>query len=175
MCSSDLMICDDMHAMDDTFDVTYARFIFPCDTLPLDNIHHMVNVDHVKLFSCDDIAIDMPCYEPFTFPVVACIMMKNCSSKCFACNDEINVCCEATNLMNNCSFPKFVHNNDIPLGMLCYKCFIKSPIAIDNEFAPIAFSTFGNFAFCHEKHVPMYSFRTYHVNIANLFDTNGVV
>ena len=118
----DMMTCDDMHAMDDTFDVTYARFIFPCDTLPLDNIHHMVHVDHVELFDCDDIAIDMPCYEPFTFPIVACNMMNNCSSTCFACNDEINVCCVPTNLMNNCSFPKFVHNNDIPLGMLCYKC-----------------------------------------------------
>ena len=38
----DMITCDDMHAMNDTFDVTYARFIFPCDTLPLDNIHHMV-------------------------------------------------------------------------------------------------------------------------------------
>ena len=27
----DMMTCDDMHAMYDTFDVTYARFIFPCD------------------------------------------------------------------------------------------------------------------------------------------------
>ena len=118
----DMMTCDDMHAMDDTFDVTYARFIFPCDALPLDNIHHMVHVDHVELFDCDDIAIDMPCYRTFTFPIVACNMMKNCSFKCFACNDETNVCSVVTNLMNNCSFPKFVHNNDISLDMLCYKC-----------------------------------------------------
>ena len=115
----DMMTCDDMHAMDSTFDVTYARFIFPCDALPLDNIHHMVHVDHVKLIDCDDIAIYMPCYEPFTFPIVACSVMKNCSSTWFACNDEINVCCVPTNLMTNCSFPKFVHNNDFPLGMLC--------------------------------------------------------
>ena len=49
----DMMTCDDMHAMDSTFDVAYARFIFPCDTLPLDNIHHMVHVDHVKLIDCE--------------------------------------------------------------------------------------------------------------------------
>ena len=45
----DMMNCDDLHAMDDTFDVTYARFIFPCDTLPSQNEHHIMHVDHVEL------------------------------------------------------------------------------------------------------------------------------
>ena len=87
----DLHNCDDLHAMDDTFDIAYESFLFPCDALPLHN------VDHVELLDCDDISIDMPCYRRFIFPIVACNMMNNCSLKCVACNDDINVWCVATN------------------------------------------------------------------------------
>ena len=108
----DMMNYDDLHAMDDTFDITYESFLFPCDALPLEDTH-MVHVAHVELFSCDDIAIDMPCYSRFIFPIVACNMMKNCSFKCIACNDDINACCIGINLMNNCSFPLFAQTHEM--------------------------------------------------------------
>ena len=46
---------------------------------------------------------------------------------------------------------------------------------IDNEIAPIAFSTFEDFDPSNVKHVPMYSFRICHVHNMNLIDTNGDV
>ena len=61
----DMMTCDCLHAMDVPFDVTYASFIFPCDTLS------ETNVDHVELPIYDDLSIYMPCYETFEFsPIV---------------------------------------------------------------------------------------------------------
>ena len=105
----DMMTCDDFHAMDNTFDITYDSFIFPCDT------SH--NVDHVKIFDCDDISIDMPCYRCFVYPLIACDMPNNCSFKYFACNEDTNACCCVTNLMNNCSLSMFVENHPISLNM----------------------------------------------------------
>jgi hypothetical protein len=149
----DMMNCDCLHAMDDCSDISYASFTFPCDDLV------PTNDDHVESFACDDIAIDMPCYRCFIFPpVIASNMLNNCSFRCLDCNDAMNACV-VTNLMNNCSFPMFVRNYDIPLGMLCNECSTNSPIAcnficfacndthhmVDNEIAPIAFSTFGDF------------------------------
>ena len=37
----DMMNCDCLHAMDDTFDIAYDSFIFPCDDLPLHNVDHV--------------------------------------------------------------------------------------------------------------------------------------
>ena len=61
----DMMNCEDMHVMDDTCDITYASSLFPCDALPLHNI------DHVELFDCDIIAINMPCYASCVYPPIA--------------------------------------------------------------------------------------------------------
>ena len=117
-----------------------------------------------------------------------------CNMKCVACNDNIDACCVETNMMNNCSFPKFVHTYDNPLGMLCYKCYTKSPIAcnnldisfqcfacndtyhaVHNEIAPIAFPIFGDFDKCHDKHVLMNNLHICHGYHNNLIDTNGDV
>ena len=96
--------------------------------------------------------------------------------------------------MNNCSFPMFIHTYDNPLGMFCYKCYTKSHIACnnldisfqcfacndtyhmhDNDIAPIAFSIFGDFDKCHDKHVPMDSLHICHAFHSYLIDTNGDV
>ena len=51
-----MMNDDIMHDMDETIDVTYDSFLFPCD----------------------DFAIDMPCFERFHFyPIVNSNMMTN--------------------------------------------------------------------------------------------------
>jgi hypothetical protein len=169
------MNCDDLHAMDDTCDTTYASLIFPCDTLPLHN------VDHVKLFDCDDVAIDMPCYKSLFYPLIACNMSNNCSFNCFACNDDPNTCSVVTNLMNNCSLPMFVDDHAISSNMHYHECYTISPIdactdtyhMIYNENAPIAFSIFGDFDYCHDKHDSTYSSHFHHTNYYNLLDANG--
>ena len=51
----DLHTCDDLHAMDDTFNITYESFLFPCDTL------FETNFDHVESPMCDIFTIDIPC------------------------------------------------------------------------------------------------------------------
>jgi hypothetical protein len=184
----DMMTCDDVHAMDDTFDITYDSFIFPCDDLPSHN------VDHVELFDCDAISIDMPCYRYFVYPLIACDMPNNFSSTCFACNDDINANCVVTNLMNNCSLPMFVDNHAISLNVYYHECSPISPIVacnkmnncyftcfacnnthhmVHNEIAPIAFSNFGDFDYCHDKHVPMYSLHFHHAYCNSLLDANG--
>ena len=96
----DMMTCDDWHAMDDVCDITYASLIFPCDTLPLHN------VEHVKLFDCDDVAIVMPCSKRYVDDIIACTLLNNCSFQCFACNDV---------------------TNGTPRTMLCHECFTISP------------------------------------------------
>ena len=151
-----------------------------------------------RYYKGNNIGVDdesVPLVDLRICPIVACNMMTPCSLKCVACNNDIDACFVETNLMNNCSFSKFVHTYDNPLGMLCYKCYINFPIASnkldnitsqcfacddtchmhDNEIAPIAFSIFGNVDNCHDKHVHMNNLHTCHVNIANLFDTNGDV
>jgi hypothetical protein len=57
----DMMTCECLHVMDDAIDITYDLFIFPCNALPLHNDEHVE-------FDCDDISMNMPCYECFTFP-----------------------------------------------------------------------------------------------------------
>ena len=52
-----------------------------------------------------------------------------CNMKCVAYDDDIDACCVETNMMNNCSFPKFVHTYSNPLRMLCSNCYIKDTIA----------------------------------------------
>ena len=153
----DLHNCDDLHAMDDTFDVTYESFLFPCDALPLHN------VDHVELLDCDDIDIDMPCYSRFIFPpIIESNMLTNCSFKCFDCNDDKLNANEisppiACKMMNNCSLKCFACNDTYHM--------------VDNEMAPIAFSIFGDsklphFGFCNDMHI-------HHAHNMNLIDTNG--
>jgi hypothetical protein len=185
----DMMNFDDLHAMDDTCSTTYASFIFPCDTLPLHN------VDHVKLFDCDDIAIDMPCYRSFVYPLIVCNMPENFSFKCFACNDDTNTCSVVTNLMNNCSLPMFVNNHAIFFNMNYHECSTITPMVacnkinncsfacfacnnndhmVYNEIAPIAFSTCGYCNSCHDKHVPMNDLH-FHRAHNKLLDANGDV
>ena len=78
----DMMNYDCLHAMDDSIDVTYDSFLFPCDTL------FETNVDHVELPICDGFAMSMPCYECFHFsPIVACNMLSNFSFTCVACTN----------------------------------------------------------------------------------------
>jgi len=78
----DMMNYDCLHAMDDSFEVTYDSFLFPCDTL------FETNVDQVELPICDDFAMSMPCYECFYFsPIVACNMLNNFSFTCVACTN----------------------------------------------------------------------------------------
>jgi hypothetical protein len=90
----DMMICECLHVMDDAIDITYAPFIFPYDALPLHN------VEHVESFDCDDISMNMPLYECFTFPPTACNMLNNCSFPCTACTNDNDACVETT-LSNN--------------------------------------------------------------------------
>ena len=44
----DMMTCDCLHDVDVSFDVTYASFVFPCDTL------FQTNVDHVEFPMYDE-------------------------------------------------------------------------------------------------------------------------
>ena len=125
----DMMDCDCLHAMDDTLDVTYESFIFPCDDLTLHN------VDHVELYKCDDIAIDMSCYEAFIFPTIACNDTHHMVDK--------NDCCVATNLMINFSFPMFVDNHASTMNMLCHKCLNYSPIVASKMLNNFSFLMLG--------------------------------
>src|SRR4051812_49047071 len=120
-----MMNCEDMHAMDDTCDITYASLIFPCDALPLHNI------DHVELFDCDTISIHMPCYTSFVYPPIDSGML------CHASHSISPVACYK---MNAFYFTCFVCNN---IDHMHY-----------NEMDPIDFSFFGDFDDCHDKHVP---------------------
>lgn len=153
------------------------------------------SVPLVDLHACDVVDISMTCHRCLIFPIVACILINTCSSKCVACNDDIDVCCVVTNSKNNFSFPMFVSNHNFALDILCYKCYIKSPIAcnksnncsfqcfacnntchmLDNEIAPIAFSIFGDFDNCHDKHVPINSSHNCHAFNNNLLNANGDV
>ena len=45
----------------------------------------------------------------------------------------------------------------------------------DNEIAPIAFSTFGDFDKCHHKHVPVNNLHICHAFHSYLIDANGDV
>ena len=85
--------------------------IFPCDALPLHNI------DHVKLFDCDIIAINMPCYASCVYPPIALDL------PCHASHSISPVACDK---MNACYFTCFACNN---IDHMRY-----------NEIAPIAFS-----------------------------------
>ena len=139
-----------------------------------------------------DNPLGMLCPKCYIKDTIASNMMKNCSFKCIACNDDINACCIETNFVNNCSFPLSVHANDIPLDMLCFDCYIKSPIACnkldncsfqcfacndscymhDNEITPIAFSIVGDFDKYHDKHVHMNNLHICHAFHSNLIDAN---
>ena len=78
----DMMNYGCLHAMDDSIDVTYDSFFFPCDTL------FETNVDHVESPICDNFAMSMPCFECFHFsPIVACNMLNNFSFTCVVCNN----------------------------------------------------------------------------------------
>ncbi len=182
----DMMTYECMHDLDDTIAMSYASFISPCDAL-LDNI-----VDHVELLACDNMI--MPCYESFTFSPIACNMSNNCSFPCIACNENDNACV-VTTLMNNCSFPRLVDNNDKILNMFCAKCLQYSPISatkmlntcsfqclvcndvnmLVNEIAPIALSNFGDFAYIHVEHVPMFTPHIHHIYYDALLNANGDV
>jgi hypothetical protein len=107
-----------MHAID----ITYAPFIFPCDVLPFHN------VEHVESFDCDDISMNIPCYEHFTFPPIACNMLNTYSFPCIAYNGD-NDACVVTTWSNNCSFPRFVGIKDKILNMFCARCLQFSPIS----------------------------------------------
>jgi hypothetical protein len=183
----DMMTYECMHDLDDTFATSHATFTFPCDAL-LDNI-----VDHVELLACDNMV--MPCYESFTFSPIACNMSNNCSFPCIACNDNDNDACVVTTLPNNCSFHRFVDNNDNMLNMFCSKCLQYSTISatkmlntcsfqclvchnvnmLVNEIAPIALSNFGDFAYIHVEHVPMFTPHIHHIYYDALLNANGDV
>jgi hypothetical protein len=115
----DMMIHECLHDSDDPHAMSYASFTFSCDALL------EPNVEHVESFAYDD--NDMPSYECFTFPPIACNMLNNCSFPCIACNDE-NDACVVTTLSNNCSFPRFVDNKDKILNMFCTQCLQFSSI-----------------------------------------------
>nr|XP_051228399.1 uncharacterized protein LOC127345890 [Lolium perenne] len=184
---ADMMNCECMHDDDDdTIAMSHAPFLFPCDAL-LDN-----NVDHVELLACDHMT--MPCYESFTFSPFACNVSNNCSFPCIACNENDNSCV-VTTLMNNCSFPRLVNNNDKMLNMFCATCLQYSPISatkmlntfsfqclvcndvnmLVNEIAPIALSHFGDFAYIHVEHVPMFTPHIHHIYYDASLNANGDV
>src|SRR4051812_34919046 len=140
----DMMNCEDMHAMDDTYDITYASSTFPCDALPLHNINH------VELFDCYIISINMPCYASCMYPPIALDL------PCHASHSISPVACDK---MNACYFNCFACNN---IDHMRY-----------NEMAPIAFSIFIVFDDCHDKHVP--HLHTHHASISYLIDINGDV
>lgn len=37
----DMMTCDCLHVLDDSSDIAHATFIFPCDTLPTNNVDNV--------------------------------------------------------------------------------------------------------------------------------------
>ena len=176
-----------MHDLDDTNAMSYASFIFPCDALLDTNI-----VDHVDLIACDNMT--MPCYECFDFYPIACNMSNNFSFPCIACNVD-NDACVVTTLPNNCSFPRFVDNNDQMLNMFCATCLQYSPInatkmlnncsfqclvchnvnMLVNEIAPIALSNFGDFAYIHDEHVHVFTPHIHHIYYDALLNANGDV
>ena len=132
----------------------------------------MQHIKHVKLFDCDDVAIDMPCSKRYVDDIIACTLLNNCYFQCFACNDVTNgtprimLCHEcftispvACNKLNNCSFTCFACNNNSNMVYI--------------EMAPIAFSNFGDFDDFHDKHVP--HLHTHHAPMLHLIDTNGDV
>nr|XP_051183961.1 uncharacterized protein LOC127297785 [Lolium perenne] len=185
----DMKIDECMHDLDDTNAMSYASFIFPCDALIDTNI-----VDHVDLIACDNMT--MPCYECFDFYPIACNLSNNCSFPCIACNenDDANSCV-VTTLPNNFSFPRFVDNNNQMLNMFCATCLQYSPInatkmmnnfsfqclacnsvnMLVNEIAPIALSNFGDFAYIHVDHVPMFTPHIHHIYYDAWLNANGDV
>nr|XP_051180964.1 uncharacterized protein LOC127295095 isoform X2 [Lolium perenne]XP_051180965.1 uncharacterized protein LOC127295095 isoform X3 [Lolium perenne] len=182
----DMMICECLHELDDPIAMSYASFLFPCDAL-LDNI-----VDHVELVAYDNMS--MPCYESFPFSPIACNLSNNFSFPCVDCNKDIDACV-VTTLPNNCSFPRFVDNNDETLNMFCSQCLQYSPInaskilntcsfkclvcnyvnVLVSEIAPIALSNFGDFAYIHVDHVPMFTPHIHHIYYDALLNANGDV
>ena len=44
-----------------------------------------------------------------------------------------------------------------------------------NEIAPIALSNFGDFAYIHVEHVPMFAPHIHHINYDALLNANGDV
>jgi hypothetical protein len=94
----DMMIHECLHDIYDSHVRSYPSFTFPCDAL------HETNVEHVESFEYDDNDMNMPSYECFTLPPIACNMLNNCSFPCIACTDD-NDACVVTTLSNNCSFP----------------------------------------------------------------------
>jgi hypothetical protein len=182
----DMKIDDILHESDDPNAMSYACFFFPCDALH-DNI-----VDHVELIACDNMT--MACYESFTFSPIAYNMSNNCSLPSIACNENDNSCVVIT-LMNDCSFHRLVDNNDKNLNMFCAKCLQYSPInatkilnifsfqclvcnnvnMLVNEIAPIALSSFGDFAYIHVDHAPMLSQHIHHIYYDSLLNSNGDV
>jgi hypothetical protein len=100
-----------------------------------------------------------------------------------------------TTLSTNCSFPRFVDNQDKILNMFCaqglqyspinaakmlndcsFKCLVCNNVDMfENEKAPIALSNNKDFAFAHDKHVPTYTLHTHHGYYNILLDANGDV
>ncbi len=172
---------------DDTIAMSHASFTFPCDTCDT------TIVDHVELVAYDNIS--MPCYECFELLPLACNMSHNCSFLCVACNDDDDDARVVTTLPNNCCFQRFVDNNDTILNMFCEKCLQYSPISatkmlntcsfqclvcndvnmLVNEIAPIALSHFGDFAYIHVEHVPMFTPHIHHIYYDKLLNANGDV
>jgi hypothetical protein len=183
-----MMIHDCLHDIEDSHAMSYASFTFPCDAF------HEPNVEHVESFDYDDNDMNMPSYECFTFPTIACNMLNNCSSPCIACNDD-NYACVVTTLSNNCSFPRFVDNKDKILNMVCAQCLQYSSInatkmlnnwsfkclvcnnvnMFENKKAPIALSNDEDFAFSYDKHVFTYTLHNHHEYYDILLDANGDV
>ena len=79
----EMMNVDCLHELDDSFDVTYECFLFPCDTLPQNN------VDHVVSSIGDKNTIHLFCNQCFYYsPFITTKTIKTCSFKCLVCNDE---------------------------------------------------------------------------------------
>jgi hypothetical protein len=180
----DMMICECLHELDDPIAMSYASFTFPCDTCAI--------VDHVEVVACD--TLTMPCYECFDFYPIACNMSNNCYFLCVTCNDDDDARV-VTTLPNNCSLLRFVDNNDKMLHIFCAICLQYSPInatkilntcsfqclvcndvnMLVNEIAPLALSNFGDFAYIHVEHVPMFTPHIHHIYYEALLNANGDV
>ena len=106
----DMMTCDCLHDVDVSFDVTYASFVFTCDTL------FQTNVDHVDFHMCDDLATCMPCYESFKFsPIVASKKLNNFSFQCLVCNNVDTLSYEnAPIAFSNFGDSSFCHVENFP-------------------------------------------------------------
>nr|XP_051207205.1 uncharacterized protein LOC127322837 isoform X2 [Lolium perenne]XP_051207206.1 uncharacterized protein LOC127322837 isoform X2 [Lolium perenne] len=139
----------------------------------------MIPLVDMMIYEClheldDPIAMS---YASFTFPCDTCdttivdhVEIVACDNLTMPCYDtNLNMFCatclqyspiNATKILNTCSFQCLVCND---VNMLV------------NEIAPIALSPFGDFAYIHVEHVPMFTPHIHHLYYVAWLNANGDV